>query len=62
MAWGWNRFGDTWYVDHLGSAGFGAYIGGGVFPSIRWNWAYLTNDFEHFTRRPVMQFLVTFDF
>ncbi|HTY27861.1 MAG TPA: hypothetical protein VMD51_06900, partial [Mycobacterium sp.] len=62
MAWGWNKYGDTWFVDHLGSAGFGAYVGGGVFPSIRWNWAFLTDDFKTFSPRPVMQFLITYDF
>jgi hypothetical protein len=62
MAWGWNRFGDLWYLDRLGSAGYGLYIGGGVFPSIRWNWAYLTRDFKVFAPRPVMQFLITYDF
>jgi hypothetical protein len=62
MAWGWNRYGETWFVDQLGSVGYGLYLGGGVFPAIRWNWAFLTPDFQHYARRPVMQFLITYDF
>jgi Tol biopolymer transport system component len=62
MAWGWNRYGEAWFVDQLGSVGYGLYMGGGVFPAIRWNWAFLTPDFQHYARRPVMQFLITYDF
>lgn len=69
FAWGWdstpgslippgNRFG----ARTLGSAGFGIYIGGGVYPSIRWNWAWRTPDFEHWTSKPIRQFLIAYDF
>jgi hemolysin activation/secretion protein len=47
---------------HLGSAGFGVYIGGGVYPSIRWNWAWRTPDFHTWTRQPVRQFMIAYDF
>lgn len=47
---------------HLGSAGFGLYIGGGVYPSIRWNWAWRTPDFHTWSGRPYRQFLIAYDF
>ena len=56
--WAWDFIGPQ----KLGSAGFGVYLGGGVYPSIRWNFAWRTRDFEHFQSRPVRQFLISYDF
>ncbi len=46
----------------VGSAGFGVYLLGGYYPAIRWNWVWSTPDFQHFSRRPVMQFSIGFNF
>ena len=56
--WAWDFIG----ASRLGSAGFGVYLGGGVYPAIRWNWAWRTFDFEHFQSRPVRQFMISYDF
>ena len=62
MAWTWSRYGTYQFEDRLGSAGFAIYLGGGVYPSIRWNWAWLTRDYQTFSGRPVSQFLILYDF
>ena len=57
-AWAW----DGGAPDHIGSMGVGMFIGGGYYPALRWNYAWTTRDFEHFTRRPRTQFSITYDF
>jgi outer membrane protein assembly factor BamA len=47
---------------HLGSVGAGWFIGGGYFPAIRWNYAWTTADFRHFSRRPRTEFSIGFNF
>ena len=42
--------------------GAGAYIGGGYYPVIRWNFSWTTPDFQTFSPRPRTQFLVGFNF
>jgi hypothetical protein len=56
--WSWDRIG----MQHLGSAGLGIMLGGGVYPSIRWNWCWRTADMRHLDPRPVRQFLIAYDF
>jgi len=57
-AWAWERGQEH----HLGSAGAGLYVGGGYFPSIRWNFVWTTPDFRNFTARPRTQFLIGYNF
>jgi len=57
-AWAW----DSSRQSELGSAGFSFWIGGGFFPAFRWNYAWLTSDFQTFTRRPRTQFTLDFNF
>ena len=47
---------------HLGSAGVGFYIGGGYYPTLRWNYVWQTPDFYTFTRRPRTQFSFGYNF
>jgi Tol biopolymer transport system component len=57
---GWARDGP---LDRsLGSAGVAWYVGGGYYPAIRWNYAWRTLDFRHFSPRPVTQFALIFNF
>jgi hemolysin activation/secretion protein len=49
-------------VAHLGGAGFGVYLGGGYFPAIRWNFVWRTQDFRDFSRHPVTQFSLMFNY
>jgi hypothetical protein len=57
-AWAW----DQGFEEHLGSAGFGVFIGGGYFPAIRWNFAWTTPDFREYSSRPRLQFVLNFNF
>ena len=50
------------FEEHLGSVGAGAFIGGGYYPVIRWNFSWVTPDFQTFSRRPRTQFLIGFNF
>jgi hypothetical protein len=57
----------AWFVNgptrmRAGSAGFGVYLLGGYYPAIRWNWVWLTHDFQQFTARPIMQFSIAYNF
>ena len=47
---------------HLGSAGLGFYVGGGPYPVLRWNYAWLTPDFRRFSLRPRTQFALGYNF
>ena len=47
---------------HVGSAGLGFFIGGGYFPALRWNYAWRTIDFRHFSSRPRTQFALGWNF
>ena len=44
-----------------GSAGFGIYIGGGPYPRLRVDFAYLT-DFVHIASQPSTEFSVGFNY
>jgi hypothetical protein len=57
-AWTWDRI----LLQHVGSAGMGFFIGGGYYPVFRWDYAWLTNEFSTFTRRPVSRFWIGFNF
>jgi len=57
-AWAW----ESPYRWEVGSAGFSFWIGGGYFPAFRWNYAWLTQDFSTFTRRPRTQFSLDFNY
>ena len=57
-AWAW----DEGPPDHLGSVGAGAYVGGGYFPVLRWNFVWQTDDFRTYAHRPRTQFLIGFNF
>ncbi len=57
-AWAW----DHGFDEHLGSAGFAVFIGGGYFPALRWNYAWTTTDFRDYSKRPRPQFTVGFNF
>ena len=57
-AWAWQ----SGIPEHLGSAGFAFYLGGGYFPAFRWDYAWLTDDFRHFTRHPRTQFWIGYNF
>jgi hypothetical protein len=57
-AWTWDRI----LPQHVGSAGMGFFIGGGYYPVFRWDYAWLTNEFSTFTRRPVSRFWIGFNF
>src|SRR5262249_21003715 len=46
----------------LGSTGFSVWIGGGFLPALRWNVAWLTDDFVNFHRRPGTQFTIDFNY
>jgi hypothetical protein len=46
-----------------GVLGFGTWLGGGVFPAIRWNWLWITRDLGRLDdRRPRMLFSIAYNF
>jgi hypothetical protein len=53
---------DEQFTERKGSVGAGAFIGGGYYPVIRWNFTWTTPDFQTFARRPRTQFLIGFNF
>lgn len=58
-AWAWDEQGQQ----QLGVAGFGFYLGGGVFPAIRWNWLWSSRDFQRFSaEKPRMLFSIAYNF
>ena len=46
----------------LGSGGAGFYVGGGPYPVLRWNYAWRTQDFRRFSKRPRTQFVIGYNF
>jgi len=50
------------FVERKGSVGAGAFIGGGYYPVVRWNFSWTTPDFHTFAQRPRTQFLIGFNF
>jgi hypothetical protein len=59
---GFGSSGGGWQERHLGSAGFGVFLGGGYFPAIRWDFAWRTSDFKTFTDKPRTRFWIGFNF
>lgn len=57
-AWAWNHGAP----DQLGSVGASFFIGGGYMPMLRWDYAWPTNDFRHFSNQVRKQFSVGFNF
>lgn len=58
-AWAWDEFGQQ----QLGVLGFGFYLGGGVFPAIRWNWMWSSRDMERFeAEKPRMLFSIAYNY
>lgn len=62
-------FGDAaWVFDptgdrRIGVAGWGLYLGGGFWPAIRWNWMWITEDWQRFANRaPAHEFFIAFNF
>ncbi len=45
-----------------GSVGVSFYVGGGFYPALRWDYAWRTEDFRSFTRRPRSQFRMAYNF
>jgi hypothetical protein len=43
--WAW----DQANLDHVADGGFAIYLGGGVYPELRWNWVWRTDDFRRLT-------------
>ena len=57
-AWTW----ENGFTQRLGSVGAGFYVGGGYFPVLRWNLAWLTPNFRDYPKRPRTQFMIGFNF
>lgn len=57
-AWAWEEE-EEW---HRGAVGTALYLGGGYFPAFRWNFAWTTEDFHTFARKPRTQFVIGFNF
>ncbi len=57
-AWAW----DYGPPRQLGSAGLSFFIGGGYFPALRWDYAWLTDDFSRFSNQVHRRFSVGFNF
>lgn len=62
-------FGDAaWTFDRgrdrrIGVAGWGVYLGGGFWPAVRWNWMWITEDWQRFQNRsPEHEFFIAFNF
>lgn len=53
---------DRNFVDRRGAVGAGAFIGGGYYPVIRWNFTWVTPDFQTFAHRPRTTFLIGYNF
>jgi hypothetical protein len=48
-------------MDKVSDGGFALYLGGGVYPELRWNWVWRSNDFRTLTS-PVPTTYFTIDF
>lgn len=46
-AWAWGQANQ----DKVADGGFALYLGGGVYPALRWNWVWRTNDFKTLTTK-----------
>ena len=57
-AWAW----DGREPERLGAVGASFFIGGGYFPALRWDYAWRTEDFHHFSNRIYRHFSVGFNF
>jgi WD40-like Beta Propeller Repeat len=57
-AWTWQ----SGFQDRAGSAGFAIFIGGGYFPAFRWDFAWLTPDFHHYSTQPRTQFWIGYNY
>jgi len=57
-AWTWS-YGPP---EQLGSVGTSFFIGGGYFPALRWDFAWLTPDFRTYSKRVYRRFSVGFNF
>jgi len=57
-AWAWQ----SGFEDHIQSAGFGVYLGGGLFPAFRWDYAWLSDDFNHYSHHPRTVFWIGYNF
>ena len=58
VAWAWEHE----FEDRLGSLGVGAYVGGGYYPAIRWNFSWPTRDFQHYSKGPKTQVTIGYNF
>ena len=57
-AWSW----DYGPMQQLGSVGTSIFIGGGYFPALRWDFAWLTPDFHTYSKNVYKRFSVGFNF
>ena len=58
VAWSWNHA----RPEQLGSVGTSVFIGGGYFPALRWDFAWLTPDFHTYSKHVYKRFSVGFNF
>jgi hypothetical protein len=50
-------------LDRIADGGFAVYLGGGVYPELRWNWVWRSNDFRTLTSpQPATYFTIDFTF
>ena len=50
-------------MDKVSDGGFALYLGGGVYPELRWNWVWRSNDFRTLTSpAPTTYFTIDFTF
>lgn len=50
-------------IPQVADGGFALYIGGGVYPELRWNWVWRSNDFRTLTsREPATYFAIDFTY
>ena len=56
----------TWapgFTQELGLVGWAVYLGGGVMPALRWNWSWVSTDFQHFQSAiPQHYFSIAYNF
>ena len=58
-AWAFDKFVDK----RIGVVGWGIYVGGGFWPALRWNWMWITEDYEHFrSKSPAHEFFIAYNF
>jgi outer membrane protein assembly factor BamA len=50
-------------MDKVSDGGFALYLGGGVYPELRWNWVWRSNDFHTLTSpKPTTYFTIDFTY